>query len=157
MPPMIPQMPPMIPQVPQMPPMPQGSAGFHGPMPQIPQMSQIPQGIPQMPPGLAAQTQRPNIFSIRPLPYQGLALFSDSNFRSQVLYVNANVDDLAAYNFNNQTSSLIVISGDFLVQGRGGQYLVSRFGGPLHDGTYPVAQTWNGRDNDVYKIIKVNQ
>jgi len=105
---------------------------------------------PQTPP------QRPNVYSIRPLPYQGMALFSDSNFRSQVLYVNSNVDDLKEFNFNNITSSLIVISGDYVLQGRTGQNLVSRFGGPLHDGTYPVAQTWGGRDNDAYKIIKIS-
>jgi len=137
---------PMGPQMP-MGPMSMGS--------QMPMGPQMPQGS-QMPMGPQGAPQRPNIYSIRPLPYSGLALFSDSNFRSQVLYVNSNVDDLKEFSFNNITSSLIVISGDFTLVGRGGQYLVSRFGGPLHDGTYPVAQLWGGRDNDVYKIIKVS-
>jgi len=145
---------PMGPMGPQMPMGPM-SMGSQMPMgPQMPQ-GQMPQGS-QMPTPPQGVPQRPNIYSIRPLPYSGLALFSDTNFRTQVLYVNSNVDDLKEFNFNNITSSLIVISGDFTLVGRGGQYLVSRFGGPLHDGTYPVAQLWGGRDNDVYKIIKVS-
>jgi len=133
---------PMGPQMPMGPQIPMGSMGSMGPMGAA--------GVPQQP------VQRPNVYSIRPLPYQGLALFSDSNFRSQVLYVNSSVNDLSEFSFNNITSSLIIVSGDYILVGRSGQYLVSRFGGPLHDGTYPVAQTWGGRDNDVYKIIRLD-
>jgi len=149
-----------MPPMPQMP-MSMGSQGMPMPMPQMPMGPQGP--MPQMPmppqgtmPPQGAMPQRPNIYSIRPLPYQGMALFSDSNFRSQVLYVNSNIDDLKEFSFNNITSSVIVISGDYALQGRTGQFMVSRFGGPLHDGTYPVAQTWGGVDNDVYKIIKLS-
>jgi hypothetical protein len=56
-----------------------------------------------------------SLSSLRPLPDSGICLFQDNNFGARMVQLTGAQSDLRSINFNDVTSSVIVVSGNWVM------------------------------------------
>lgn len=88
-----------------------------------------------------------------------IILFRDVNFGKAALVVTAGDPRLKSQDFNDSTSSLIVVSGtwklyqdDSYKTTDAGPWTVSENGGPFKDGTYPDFRDWKGKNDSISSL-----
>lgn len=85
-----------------------------------------------------------------------IILFQNSNFQGKSLVVTSDEPNLVPQGFNDITSSLIVISGQWSlyqnVNYTGTSWTVSEVGGPDGDGCYPDYGDWGGTNDSISSL-----
>jgi hypothetical protein len=87
-----------------------------------------------------------------------IILFEHANFGGNALVLkDEDIQHLGPRGFNDRTSSLIVIDGQWTLYRNsefgGTRWHVQHNGGPEGDGTYPHFNDWNG-DNDQISSVR---
>lgn len=90
-----------------------------------------------------------------------IILFEHAGFEGRSRIITSHVTYLE--NFNDKTTSLIVISGEWALykhangQAKGHQAIgtVSVYGGPDGDGCYPGTEYWNGRNDEISAVYNI--
>ena len=85
-----------------------------------------------------------------------IILFEDVNFGGSALVVTVADPNLVPQNWNDKTSSLIVIDGQWAlyedINYGGTVWTVSAVGGPTGDGTYPDYADWGGTNDSISSL-----
>ena len=85
-----------------------------------------------------------------------IILFQNSNFQGKSLTVTEPEPNLVPQGFNDITSSIIVISGQWTlykdINYGGTSQTVSEVGGPYGDGTYPDYGDWGGTNDSISSL-----
>jgi len=85
-----------------------------------------------------------------------IILFEDVNFGGSSLVVTVADPDLVPQGWNDKTSSLIVVDGQWTLYedtNYGGKsWTVSSVGGPTADGTYPDYSDWGGTNDSISSL-----
>lgn len=85
-----------------------------------------------------------------------IILFEHVNFKGDSRIMDHDIVDLSFHDFNDRTSSAIVISGSWTLyknaEYKGLRWHLRENGGPENDGCYPSYKDWEGTNDSVSSI-----